>query len=167
MIERELFIDSEENSDTKPKDLLTPRQIEILGYAAKGYSDLEISKILNISDHTVDQHLYRPKTGAIAKLNASGKIDAVVKSVSQNILNLDELFPDIKDLDLTTLTPRDIEIYRLLSNPDNSNKSYKQLAYDLGVVTQTFKNASCRLYKKLGVRGRMGTVTLALLMAKE
>ena len=66
------------------RDLLTPREREILRWAADGKTSWEVSVILNISERTVKFHL----TQASHKLNAVNRTAAVAKALARGLIKL-------------------------------------------------------------------------------
>lgn len=62
---------------------LSPREIECLKWTSSGKTSWEISKILNISQHTVDWYL----TSLIRKLGASNRSHAVAEAFRRGILH--------------------------------------------------------------------------------
>lgn len=60
----------------------TPREIEVLNWLKEGKSSWETSVILNCSKRVIDFHA----KNIISKLNASNRIDAVVKALQQGII---------------------------------------------------------------------------------
>ncbi len=63
---------------------LTPREREVLLWAARGKSNWVIGEILNISEHGVDFHL----RNILRKLDADSRITAVVKALTQGLISL-------------------------------------------------------------------------------
>ncbi len=61
---------------------LSDREVEVLGYIAKGYSNKRIAPVLNISPCTVRNHV----SSIMVKLNASNRAHAVALANSINIL---------------------------------------------------------------------------------
>ncbi len=61
-----------------PVDQLTDRELEVLGLAAKGYTNRAIGLQLSISDRTVQGHLAK----IFNKLQASSRTEAVMRAVS-------------------------------------------------------------------------------------
>ena len=57
------------------KDLLTPREIEVMELLIAGYHNPEISEKLVISNHTTKAHI----SSIIKKLNVSNRVQATVK----------------------------------------------------------------------------------------
>jgi LuxR family transcriptional regulator, quorum-sensing system regulator BjaR1 len=66
------------------RDLLTPREREILRWAADGKTSWEVSVILNISERTVKFHLIQ----ASHKLNAVNRTAAVAKALARGLIKL-------------------------------------------------------------------------------
>jgi LuxR family quorum sensing-dependent transcriptional regulator len=63
---------------------LTPREREVLGWAAHGKSAWEIGEILHIAKRTVDEHA----TTAFHKLGAANRAHAVAIAVRDRIIEL-------------------------------------------------------------------------------
>jgi LuxR family quorum sensing-dependent transcriptional regulator len=66
------------------RDLLTPREREILRWAADGKTSWEVSVILRISERTVKFHLNQ----ASHKLNAVNRTAAVAKALARGLIKL-------------------------------------------------------------------------------
>lgn len=62
---------------------LSPREAECLKWTADGKTSSEIGKILSLSEHTVNHHLY----GGMQKLDATNRIHAVAIAVRTGLLN--------------------------------------------------------------------------------
>jgi DNA-binding CsgD family transcriptional regulator len=62
--------------------LLTPRETEVLAWAAKGMSNKEIARELGISLHTVKFHL----ESLTRKLHAQGRTEAVARAIGLGLL---------------------------------------------------------------------------------
>lgn len=77
---RELL--SEETVES-PATRLTPRELECLKWTSSGKTSWEISKILSISQHTVDWYL----TSMIRKLGAANRPHAVAEAFRRGILH--------------------------------------------------------------------------------
>jgi NarL family two-component system response regulator YdfI len=58
-------------------ETLTPREIEVLGMLAEGYSNKETAYRMGISEHTVKFHV----TSIMAKLNAGSRTEAVTLGI--------------------------------------------------------------------------------------
>jgi LuxR family transcriptional regulator, quorum-sensing system regulator BjaR1 len=63
--------------------LLTPRETEILGWAARGRTAGEIGAILGITKRTVEAHL----ASAAAKLGALNRVHAVAMAMKLQIIS--------------------------------------------------------------------------------
>ena len=69
---------------TANSDALTPREIEILQFLARGLSNREIAEALYISERTVQTHL----TNIFAKMQVSSRLEAVLKGIRLGWLTL-------------------------------------------------------------------------------
>lgn len=72
-------------SPPRAKNLLTPREREVLLWTAKGKTSGEISDILNLSAKVVEFHLNNAKK----KLQVFNKTHAVVKAIVLGLINID------------------------------------------------------------------------------
>lgn len=64
---------------------LTPRELEILGMLAKGLTNKQIGKILNISNNTVKNHV----NSVIEKLEVCDRTEAATTAIQRGILSAD------------------------------------------------------------------------------
>lgn len=71
-----------EKSDTR--NLLTPREVDVLIWASRGKTSAETATILGISTETVNHHLKY----AISKLKVSNKVQAVAHAIYNNLIHL-------------------------------------------------------------------------------
>lgn len=63
---------------------LTPREIQVLQQLAKGLANKGIADALDISEHTVKDHL----KNILAKLRAADRTEAVTKAITRGIIHL-------------------------------------------------------------------------------
>lgn len=63
---------------------LTPREIQVLQLLSKGLANKEIADALNISEHTVKDHL----KNILAKLRVADRTQAVTKAITRGIIHL-------------------------------------------------------------------------------
>lgn len=63
------------------KDALSPREHEILGYLAKGASNKEIARSLNLAESTVKIHVQH----ILRKLNLSSRVQAAVYAIEHGL----------------------------------------------------------------------------------
>lgn len=63
---------------------LTPREIEILEYVARGFLNKQIAAELDISEQTIKNHV----TSILRKLNANARTEAVVIALKQGYISL-------------------------------------------------------------------------------
>ncbi len=63
---------------------LTSREVEVLNKLAKGLANKEIADVLNISEHTVKDHL----KSILAKLRVADRTEAVTTSIQRGIIHL-------------------------------------------------------------------------------
>lgn len=61
---------------------LTPRQMQILAEVAKGLTDKEVARLLDLSPRTVEMHVAR----ALAVLDCRSRIEAVRKVADMGML---------------------------------------------------------------------------------
>lgn len=62
------------------KDMLTPRELEVLNLVIKGYHNPKISELLCISEHTTKAHL----ASIYEKLHVANRIQAIIKYLKDN-----------------------------------------------------------------------------------
>jgi DNA-binding CsgD family transcriptional regulator len=68
--------------------LLTPRELDVLRWIARGKTAGEIATILGIGKRTVDEHA----ASAVGKLGAANRTHAVVLAIQQEIITSDGAF---------------------------------------------------------------------------
>ncbi len=68
----------------RPRRLLSPREAEVLTWAARGKSALDIAALLHITKRTVDAHAH----AAAQKLGAVNRIHAVAIAVRDQLIDL-------------------------------------------------------------------------------
>jgi DNA-binding CsgD family transcriptional regulator len=71
-------------SETRPSVRLSPRQRECLQWVRAGKSDWEIGEILNISEHTVREHI----EAARRKLGVRTRTQAVIEAIAQRLISI-------------------------------------------------------------------------------
>ena len=64
------------------RDILTPREREVLAWVARGKSASEIGEILHITKRTVDEHVQT----AVRKLGATNRANAVAIAIRDGII---------------------------------------------------------------------------------
>lgn len=69
-------------SDFNSTEKITPREIEILKYIAKGHSNKEIAQILNCSEHTVKTH----KVSIMRKLHCKTSVEISVWAIKHKLI---------------------------------------------------------------------------------
>ena len=67
------------------KNLLTERELEVLELLIKGMNNSEISEILHVSVNTTKAHL----ESIYDKLGVKNRVQACIKSLALDIINLD------------------------------------------------------------------------------
>jgi len=67
-----------------PKIELSPRQLEMLNYVAKGFNNAEIANMVGIGRDCVKAHL----SAAFTRLNASSRSEAVAIAIRQHLLKM-------------------------------------------------------------------------------
>jgi LuxR family transcriptional regulator, quorum-sensing system regulator BjaR1 len=68
--------------DMPPSVKLTPREADVLHWIAEGKSDWEISKILRVSEHTVDKMARQIRV----KFGATNRTQAVAQALRHKII---------------------------------------------------------------------------------
>jgi DNA-binding NarL/FixJ family response regulator len=76
---------AERLSEYFPQVALTPREVEVLNYVARGMANKEIAHQLGTASGTVKMHVQN----ILAKLNASDRTHAVTIALERGILHLD------------------------------------------------------------------------------
>ena len=76
----------ETSQETKEVPVLTEREIEVLNYAAKGFSYAEIADMTGISVHTVTSHIKH----IYKKLSVRSRGEAVFEAMQLGIIKLNE-----------------------------------------------------------------------------
>jgi DNA-binding NarL/FixJ family response regulator len=76
---------AERLSEYFPQVALTPREVEVLKYVARGMANKEIAHQLGTASGTVKMHVQN----ILAKLNASDRTHAVTIALERGILHLD------------------------------------------------------------------------------
>jgi LuxR family quorum sensing-dependent transcriptional regulator len=69
---------------SKNSQLLTPRELEVLGWVARGKSASEIAGILKITKRTVDEHAQT----AVRKLGVANRTHAVAIAVRDRVIEV-------------------------------------------------------------------------------
>jgi len=76
------LMDSIENQGKQSEEALTPREKQIIKYIYEGYINKEISKKLNLSTHTIRNHI----VNIFQKLNCSTRTKAVKEAQKRNLI---------------------------------------------------------------------------------
>ncbi len=67
-----------------PNIIMTNREIQVLKYLAEGLNNYQISKLMNVSVHTIKAHIHN----IFEKLAVQGRTEAVVKAIKDNLISL-------------------------------------------------------------------------------
>jgi DNA-binding NarL/FixJ family response regulator len=78
-----LLADRDRDQMEMPAEPLTPRQLDILKFLAKGKTNVEIARELVLSTGTVRTHVQR----ILSKLNVSGRTGAVVRAIELGLIS--------------------------------------------------------------------------------
>jgi NarL family two-component system response regulator LiaR len=70
----------------RPLDQLSPRELEVLTTLARGRSNREIARALQISEETVKAHV----SSILAKLQLADRTQAAIFGLQQRLIPLDE-----------------------------------------------------------------------------
>ncbi len=79
---RAMSSESHQKSKGASKDLLSKREVEILGHISQGESNKEIANFLNIAESTVKIHVQN----ILRKLNLNSRVQAAVYAIEQDLI---------------------------------------------------------------------------------
>ena len=82
---QELLIKLIRNKNNDQRILLTKREQEVLTLICKGFSTIQISQNLNISDRTVERH----RANLLVKTESTNSISLVIYAIKNNLVRLD------------------------------------------------------------------------------
>ena len=68
----------------KLKNGLTERELDVLRYMAKGYTNQEIAKAMTVSLSTIKAHVSK----ILEKLSATNRVEAILAALKTNLVNL-------------------------------------------------------------------------------
>jgi len=85
-IARKLLTQLAGQADTRPIESLTPRELDVLKLAARGYTNKAIGAQLSVSDRTVQGHL----ANIFGKLHVATRTEAVMRAVQLDWITTDE-----------------------------------------------------------------------------
>ena len=85
-IARKLMTQLAGQADTRPIESLTPRELDVLKLAARGYTNKAIGAQLSVSDRTVQGHL----ANIFGKLHVATRTEAVMRAVQLGWIAADE-----------------------------------------------------------------------------
>lgn len=77
-------------SDGKRREILTSREQEVLSFIAKGYTNREVSEILNLSIKTIESH----RSKIMEKLNISTRHELVDYALKEGYLHVPAYFAE-------------------------------------------------------------------------
>lgn len=80
-----VLVQSLRQSEEKPLDQLTEREIEVLSLLALGNTNRGIADVLTLSEHTVRTHIYH----IFSKLGVETRVEAAVLAVSEGLVPMD------------------------------------------------------------------------------
>ena len=86
-IARKLMTQLAGQPDNRPIETLTPRELDVLKLAARGYTNKAIGVQLGISDRTVQGHLAH----IFDKLQASSRTEAVTRAISLGLITSENI----------------------------------------------------------------------------
>jgi DNA-binding NarL/FixJ family response regulator len=85
-IARKLMTQLAGQADTRPIESLTPRELDVLKLAARGFTNKAIGAQLSVSDRTVQGHL----ANIFGKLHVATRTEAVMRAVQLGWITADE-----------------------------------------------------------------------------
>jgi LuxR family transcriptional regulator, quorum-sensing system regulator SolR len=98
---------------------ITPREQEVLRWAAEGKTSCETAQIMNLSERTVNFHI----NNAVAKLGATNRIQAAVKAAMLGKLFLGSSPPDAAAA--AEMPSRPFPVISSRGNPNLADASYR------------------------------------------
>ena len=125
---------------------LSPRELEILELKAMGLINKEIAWKLGISPDTVKNFL----SSALRKsgTNTVGTVLALIKS---GRINREKLLDGIDCERYKYLSVIQIQLIQHILVPSTFEQTSSQMAYDMGISEQTFKNHCGGIYRTLEI----------------
>lgn len=84
------FLHRAESGQSEGKEILTPREQEVLTYIAEGYTSREIAEALVISVKTVDRH----RENIMRKLNLHSRVELVKYAIEKGLIEVGSGEPD-------------------------------------------------------------------------
>jgi DNA-binding CsgD family transcriptional regulator len=142
-----------DNSFIKVKqELLSEREKKAVQLAIEGYNCKEIGiKMGGISKRTAQSHLIH----AYGKLNVNSVKEIIARN-NIEFIDLQRIMIDSNREAISTLTPREKDIWREISLRD---ESYPKLAKDIFMSGRTLGSIAQRIFAKLGIaRGKCSRV---------
>lgn len=85
-IARKLMTQLASQADTRPIESLTPRELDVLKLAARGFTNKAIGAQLSVSDRTVQGHL----ANIFGKLHVATRTEAVMRAVQLGWITADD-----------------------------------------------------------------------------
>lgn len=67
---------------SKPGRLLSPRETEVLSLVSKGFTNLQIGKMLGVAECTVAEYM----RSVVIKLEVSNRVEAACRAVREGII---------------------------------------------------------------------------------
>lgn len=81
----EILVKAAGRGNGKPRGNLTDRELEVLRLMAAGYRNLQIAKLLHVTEQTVKNHI-----GSIyGKLSVKTRVNAVLYAINQGLVTVD------------------------------------------------------------------------------
>ena len=142
---------------------LTEREQEIMELVSAGHTVDRIAELLGSPASTVmnaKRRIYQKlsvatQTQAVARAVALGLV-AGAASQTTTIRQANQGEP-VRPVELPELTPRECDVLRSIAD----GHTVRQTARALGIASKTVENTQARLFRKLGVRNRIGALMAA------
>lgn len=136
----------------------SPRRKETLLLIAQGYTIKEIAKKMSVCSSTIRNNCDE----LFIKFGVNNQFQLVIVAVNNGILSLSDLPEYPGKNKMLTLSKREIEILKLMTDNSGKNSAKKSIADCLFISTETARNHVQNMKRKLSARNRVQLVMFYL-----
>lgn len=141
-----------------PLPPLTPSEMEVVDYMARGYSSTEIGEEVCKSPLTIKRFMRK----IYDKYDVSEAEKVVALAITHNVVDPDKIAAHYDFSNVSKLRPRQIEILRELADLSQPS-DYAAIADRIHLSMNTVKGYLAALYKRQGLTSTKGAVAFYLL----